>query len=103
MRRREFISLLGGAAVAYPLAVRAQPSDQLRRIAVLGTSPSDWGDRGSAFVERLRELGWKEGRTGVQCRLRVCAVIRRRFPVGASPTRRTLQPEATGAAMEVTK
>src|SRR5262245_45686183 len=33
----------------------------------------------------------------------VCAVTRRRFPVGASPTRRTLQPEATGAAMEVTK
>ena len=38
-----------------------------------------------------------------QCRLRVCAVTRRRFPVGASPTRQPLQPEATGAAMEVTK
>ena len=38
-----------------------------------------------------------------QCLLWVCAVIRRRFPVGASPTRRTLQPEAAGAAMEVTK
>ena len=35
--------------------------------------------------------------------LRVCAVKRRRFPVGASPTRRPLQPEATGAGMEVTK
>src|ERR1700704_65201 len=35
--------------------------------------------------------------------LRVCAVTRRRFPVGASPTRQTLQPEATGAVMEVTK
>jgi len=34
---------------------------------------------------------------------RVCAVTRRRFPVGANPTRRTLQPEATGAVMEVTK
>ena len=33
----------------------------------------------------------------------VCAVTRRRFPVGANPTRRTLQPEATGAVMEVTK
>jgi hypothetical protein len=32
-----------------------------------------------------------------------CAVKRRRFPVGANPTRQTLQPEATGAAMEVTK
>jgi hypothetical protein len=37
------------------------------------------------------------------CPLYVCAVQRRRFPVGASPTRRTLQPEATGAVMEVTK
>src|ERR1700730_3168819 len=38
-----------------------------------------------------------------ECQLRVCAVIRRRFPVGASPTRQPLQPEATGAVMEVTK
>jgi hypothetical protein len=36
-------------------------------------------------------------------RYRVCAVKRRRFPVGASPTRQPLQPEATGAVMEVTK
>src|SRR5262245_41487630 len=36
-------------------------------------------------------------------RLRVCAVTRRRSPVGASPTRQALQPEATGAVMEVTK
>jgi len=35
--------------------------------------------------------------------LLACAVERRRFPVGANPTRRALQPEATGAAMEVTK
>ena len=38
-----------------------------------------------------------------RCPLRVCAVERRRFPVGASPTRRPLQPEAIGAVMEVTK
>ena len=37
------------------------------------------------------------------CPIRVCAVKRRRVPVGASPTRRPLQPEATGAGMEVTK
>src|ERR1700724_3444822 len=37
------------------------------------------------------------------CPLYPCAVTRRRFPVGANPTRRTLQPEATGAVMEVTK
>jgi hypothetical protein len=38
-----------------------------------------------------------------RCLLRVCAVERRRFPVGVSPTRQPLQPEATGAVMEVTK
>src|SRR6266853_868394 len=38
-----------------------------------------------------------------RCPVGVCAVIRRRFPVGASPTRQALQPEATGAVMEVTK
>jgi hypothetical protein len=40
---------------------------------------------------------------GHRRQLRVCAVERRRFPVGVRPTRRPLQPEATGAAMEVTK
>jgi hypothetical protein len=44
-----------------------------------------------------------DGRLGYECPVYVCAVRRRRFPVGASPTRRTLQPEATGAVMEVTK
>jgi len=38
-----------------------------------------------------------------RCRHRVCAVQRRRFPVGKSPTRQVLQPEATGATVEVTK
>ena len=63
VRRREFVSLLGGAAVAYPLAVRAQPSDQLRRVAVLGDSPSTWKVWIAGFAERLRELGWIEDRT----------------------------------------
>src|SRR3979490_1313761 len=40
---------------------------------------------------------------GSPCPLWVCAVTRRRFPVGASPSRQPLQPEATGAGMEVTK
>src|SRR4029077_2734333 len=39
----------------------------------------------------------------LECLRRVCAVTRRRFPVGASPTRQPLQPEATGAVMEATK
>jgi integrase len=42
-------------------------------------------------------------RGGEVVMLRVCAVERRRFPVGVSPTRQPLQPEATGAVMEVTK
>ena len=63
MRRREFITLLGGAAVAYPFAARAQPSDQLRRIAVLGDSPAAWKVWIGGFAERLGELGWIEDRT----------------------------------------
>jgi putative ABC transport system substrate-binding protein len=63
MRRREFITLLGGAAVAYPLAVRAQPSDQLRHVAVVGDSPSTWNKWIAGFAERLRDLGWIEDRT----------------------------------------
>jgi putative ABC transport system substrate-binding protein len=63
MRRREFIALVGGATVAYPLAVHAQPSDQARRVAVLGDNPASWGVWLAGFAERLRELGWMEGRT----------------------------------------
>ena len=51
-----------------------------------------------------REVQAKRIRFDIGDRLQnVCAVRRRRFPVGASPTRQTLQPEATGAVMEVTK
>jgi putative tryptophan/tyrosine transport system substrate-binding protein len=63
MRRRDFVTLLGGAAVAYPLAVRAQQSDQVRHVAVLGDSLSTWSGWIGGFAERLRELGWIEGRT----------------------------------------
>ena len=63
MRRREFITLLGLAIAVWPLAARAQQSDQLRRIAVFGDAASAWGVWIAAFAERLRELGWIEGRT----------------------------------------
>jgi len=62
MRRREFITLLGGAAV-WPLAARAQQAGKVPTIGFLGTTTaSAWGPWTAAFVQRLRELGWIEGR-----------------------------------------
>jgi putative tryptophan/tyrosine transport system substrate-binding protein len=62
VRRREFISLLGGAAAAWPLAARAQQGAKLPTIGFLGTTTtSAWGPWTAAFVQRLRELGWIEG------------------------------------------
>src|SRR5215472_9708269 len=64
MRRRAFIILLGGAAVAWPLAVRAQQSDRMRRIAVLMNNAEDDPEgqaRGTAFRQGLQALGWTEG------------------------------------------
>src|SRR5215475_2820464 len=66
MKRREFISLLGGATAAWPLAARAQQSGKVPIIGFLGTAtPSTMSSRVAAFVQRLRELGWIEGRTVV--------------------------------------
>jgi ABC-type uncharacterized transport system substrate-binding protein len=65
MRRREFITLLGGAAVAWPLTARAQQPDRVRRIGVLmGYTESDPDARAwyAAFRETLQRIGWTEGR-----------------------------------------
>jgi len=64
LKRREFITLLGGAAAAWPLAARAQQAGKLATIGCLvpGT-PSSHGQWFAVFVQRLRELGWIEGRT----------------------------------------
>jgi putative tryptophan/tyrosine transport system substrate-binding protein len=64
MKRRGFITLLGGAAAAWPLASRAQQSGKLPTIGFLvpGT-PSTHGQWFAALVQRLHELGWIEGRT----------------------------------------
>ena len=64
MKRREFITLLGGALVAWPLAARAQQPGKLPTIGFMGANNATW-ERAStdAFVQRLRELGWIENRT----------------------------------------
>src|SRR5215216_475642 len=63
MRRREFITLLGGAA-AWPLAARAQEPAKLPTVGYLGSAtPATQGQWAAAFVQRLHELGWIEGRT----------------------------------------
>ena len=64
MRRRAFITLLGGAA-AWPMAARGQQADRMRRIGVLmgyAESDSDAQARLAAFRDGLRKLGWAEGR-----------------------------------------
>jgi putative tryptophan/tyrosine transport system substrate-binding protein len=64
MRRRKFITLLGGAA-AWPLAARAQQSERMRRIGVLTSLASDDPEsmaRIAAFLQGLQELGWSVGR-----------------------------------------
>ena len=65
MRRREFITLLGGAAVAWPLAARAQQPERMRRIGVLNTLAADDPEaqaRHAAFLQGLQELGWTDRR-----------------------------------------
>src|SRR5215510_16084147 len=65
MRRRDFISLVGGSAVAWPLAAHAQRREPMRRIGVLMSYPGDdleaqaWV---AAFHQGLQKLGWVEGR-----------------------------------------
>src|ERR1700751_3036698 len=63
--RRAFITVLGGAAAAWPLAARAQQSDRVRRIGVLhslAAGDTEGQARLTAFVQGLQELGWTDGR-----------------------------------------
>src|SRR5438132_1515313 len=65
LRRREFITLLGGAAAAWPVAARAQQTERVPRIGVLMASAADDSEnqaRMAAFLQGLAQLGWTDGR-----------------------------------------
>src|SRR5262249_46404823 len=65
MKRREFITLLGCAALAWPVAARAQQGERVRRVGVLLPATADDPDyqaRIAAFQQSLQQLGWSDGR-----------------------------------------
>jgi putative ABC transport system substrate-binding protein len=65
MRRREFITLLGGGAVAWPIGATAQQREQARRIGILLPGTADdpvFQARLAAFYQELALLGWSIGR-----------------------------------------
>src|SRR5579864_9028878 len=64
MKRRDFIRLFGAAAAIWPLTVRAQQPERMRRIGVLYGGPNDtnFQSKMAAFQQTLQQLGWIEGR-----------------------------------------
>jgi ABC-type uncharacterized transport system substrate-binding protein len=96
MRRREFITFLGGSAAAWPLAALAQQGERMRRIGVLQGA----GDRDdprsqtytSAFVQALQQLGWTDGRN---------VKIDYRWPAGDADKARKYAAELVGLAPDV--
>src|SRR5262250_1503850 len=65
LKRRQFLTLLGGAAAAWPVGTRAQQSGRVRRIAVLTNLAADDPEsqaRNAGFLQGLQELGWTVGR-----------------------------------------
>jgi putative ABC transport system substrate-binding protein len=65
MRRREFITLLGGTVAAWPLTARAQQGERIRRVAILlpaAAGDSAFETRVRAFLQGLQQLGWFNGR-----------------------------------------
>jgi putative ABC transport system substrate-binding protein len=66
VKRREFITLLGGAAAACPLAAHAQQGERIRRVGVLSSASTDaddpeWQANMAAFLQALQQLGWTDG------------------------------------------
>jgi putative ABC transport system substrate-binding protein len=95
MKRREFITFLGGAAAAWPLTVRAQQGERMRRIGVLAGVTADDPEgqvRIAAFLQGLRQLGWTDGRN-VQ--------IEYRWAAGSAGDLRKYATELTALAPEV--
>jgi putative ABC transport system substrate-binding protein len=95
MQRREFISLLGSAAVAWPITARAQQPDRMRRIGVLLGLAADDPEgqaRIGAFLQALRQLGWTDGRN-IQILLR--------FTNGDADRARTYAAELVSLAPDV--
>jgi putative ABC transport system substrate-binding protein len=96
VKRREFISLLGGAAAAWPLAARAQQGERMRRIAVL-QGGSDRDDPRSqphmaAFLQGLQQSGWTDGRN---------VRIDYRWPAGDADKARKYAAELVALAPDV--
>ena len=89
MKRREFITLLGGVA-AWPLAARAQQSEKIPRIGYL--SPTGAQPRDEAFRQRLQELGYVEGKT---------IIVERRFAEGKFEQLPTLAEELVRLEVDV--
>jgi hypothetical protein len=89
MKRREFITLLGGAAV-WPLVARAQPSERVRRIgALIGAPESDPESqaRVAAFREGLEQRGWSASSVGGTVRPRRGSQSSRRLSLGRHRSR----------------
>jgi ABC-type uncharacterized transport system substrate-binding protein len=94
MKRRQFITLLGGAAAAWPLAARAE-GERIRRIGVLMTLAADDPEgqaRLTAFVQGLQELGWTDGRN---------VRIDYRWPAGDAERTRRYATELAALAPDV--
>jgi hypothetical protein len=86
LKRRQFVTLLGGAA-AWPFAARAQQGERMRRIGVLinvtSITPASQIQI-AAFQQGLQEAGWSVGRNAEQCRPRVAAIDQYRATTGAA-------------------
>jgi putative tryptophan/tyrosine transport system substrate-binding protein len=96
MRRRDFITLLGGAAATWPLIARAQQGESVRRIGVLqgGNDADDPRSQPNitAFVQTLQQLGWTDGRN---------VKIDYRWPAGDADKTRKYAAELVALAPDV--